>query len=80
MKFERNLHLEEKAVPVEINQRVHMVNALSSNEVHPGPAPRPHVPRENGNHNLAEVNAAPVVPAKKAKQMPLMDMIRDINQ
>ena len=33
--------------------------------------------RENGNHNLAEVNAAPVVPAKKAKKMPLMDIIRE---
>jgi hypothetical protein len=33
--------------------------------------------RENGNHNLAEVNVAPVVPAKKAKKMPLMDLIRE---
>jgi hypothetical protein len=33
--------------------------------------------RERGNHNLAEVNAAPVVPAKKSKKMPLMDIIRE---
>jgi len=51
-----------------------MVNALSSDEEQPGPAPRPQAPppaeiqRDNGNHNLAEINAAPVVPAKKAKK------------
>ena len=49
-----------------------MANDLSSDEEPPGPAPRPQAPplaeiqRDNGNHNLAEINAAPVVPAKKA--------------
>ena len=32
--------------------------------------------RANGNHNT-EVNAAPVVPVKKAKKRPLMDIIRE---
>ena len=60
-----------------------MANALSSDEKQPVPAPRPKAPppaeiqRDNGNHSLAEINVAPVVPAKKAKKRALMDIIRE---
>ena len=49
----------------------------------PGPAPRTQAPppgdiqRYNANQSIAEINVASVVPVKKAKKRPLMDIIRE---
>ena len=58
----------KKAVRVEINQRVHIVNALSSNEDHPGLAPRPHVPKGKRKPQLSRGQCSACCSCQESKK------------